>query len=99
MVYWTSVTLTYCTVLSSKLCILEVKGGIETNWCSSDLDDPKQQCIDDTTLWHMTGCPRSCEINDNKLKIYQEVQLMITKTRSTRLEVCEECAVLGMVSS
>jgi len=59
----------HCLSLSSKLCIPEVKVGIEKHWWSPDLDDLKQQCIDATTLWRMAGCPRTGDINANRVKI------------------------------
>lgn len=58
-----------CLSLSSKLCIPEVKVGIEKHWWSPDLDDLKQQCTEATTLWRMTGCPRTVNINANRFKL------------------------------
>jgi len=65
--YYTDIL--HCLSPSSKLCIPEVKVGIEKHWWSPDLDDLKQQCIDATTLWRMAGCPRTGDINTNRVKI------------------------------
>ena len=58
-----------CLYTSAKLCVPEVKVGIEKHWWSPELDDLKDQCIEATTLWRMAGCPRSGDVNTNRVKI------------------------------
>lgn len=65
--YYTDIL--HCLSTSSKLCIPEVKVGIEKHWWTADLDDLKQECIEATTIWRMAGCPRNGDINSNRIKI------------------------------
>jgi len=45
-----------------------VKVGIEKPWWSpAELNDLRQQCIDQTHLWRQFGCPRSGSINDARI--------------------------------
>jgi len=58
-----------CLQYATKVCIPQVKVGLEKHWWTPDLEDLKKQCIDATDLWRIAGCPRSGDLNSNRVRI------------------------------
>jgi len=57
-----------CLLSASSLCVPEVKVGVEKHWWTPELEDLKHECIEQTNIWHLNGCPRSGLFNENRIK-------------------------------
>ena len=52
----------------SSLCVPEVRVGVEKHWWTPELEDLKHECIEQTNIWRLNGCPRSGIFNENRIK-------------------------------
>jgi len=53
---------------ASSLCVPELRVGVEKHWWTPGLEDLKHECIEQTNIWRLNGCPRSGVFNENRIK-------------------------------
>jgi len=51
----------------SSLCVPEVRVGVEKHWWSLELEDLKHECMEQTNIWRLNGCPRSGIFSENRI--------------------------------
>ena len=57
-----------CLQTAADKAVHRVKINFQKHWWSEELDQLKQQCIEVTNFWRDAGCPRSGDINTNRIR-------------------------------
>jgi len=52
----------------SSLCVPEVRVGVEKHWWTPELADLKHECMEQTNICRLNGCPRSGIFSENRIK-------------------------------
>ena len=70
-------TIVQCLTVSANSTIPVKKTGHQKYWWNDELDALKQSCKEATDLWRSIGCPRSGQVNSNRLQCKYRYKLGI----------------------